>query len=313
MNSFTRTLIVVIIILAAVGIGAYWSLTHHKGADAITSFEECAAAGNPVQESYPRRCSADGTTFTENVTITPPSGNQPPVATSSTNIRVSSPVPYQDVGLPIVIQGEARTFEQSFAWRIRDEDRSILVEGHGMTNAPDVGQFGPFTVTASYPQPKGTHGTVEVFEYSAKDGSEVWTVAIPVNFKSVESMNVNVFFSDRAKDPDGMQCETTYAFTRRVPKTTAVARTALIELLRGPMGTEANATTHINSGTKLNSIRIENGTAYADFDHMLGVNVGGSCRVQAIRSQIENTLLQFPTVQNVIISIDGDSELILQP
>lgn len=31
----------------------------------ITNFEECAAAGNPVMESYPRQCSANGQTFSE--------------------------------------------------------------------------------------------------------------------------------------------------------------------------------------------------------------------------------------------------------
>lgn len=31
----------------------------------INSFEDCVAAGNPVMESYPRQCSADGKTFTE--------------------------------------------------------------------------------------------------------------------------------------------------------------------------------------------------------------------------------------------------------
>lgn len=31
----------------------------------ITNFEECVAAGNPVMESYPRQCRADGTTFVE--------------------------------------------------------------------------------------------------------------------------------------------------------------------------------------------------------------------------------------------------------
>jgi len=31
----------------------------------ITDFEECAAAGNPVMESHPRQCRADGQTFVE--------------------------------------------------------------------------------------------------------------------------------------------------------------------------------------------------------------------------------------------------------
>ncbi len=33
----------------------------------ITNFEECVAAGNPVMESYPRQCQADGRTFVEDV------------------------------------------------------------------------------------------------------------------------------------------------------------------------------------------------------------------------------------------------------
>jgi hypothetical protein len=34
----------------------------------ISSFEECVAAGNPVMESFPRQCRAQGKTFIENVT-----------------------------------------------------------------------------------------------------------------------------------------------------------------------------------------------------------------------------------------------------
>ncbi len=33
----------------------------------VTSFEQCVAAGNPVMESYPRQCMANGRTFTENI------------------------------------------------------------------------------------------------------------------------------------------------------------------------------------------------------------------------------------------------------
>ncbi len=35
----------------------------------ITSFEECAAAGNPIMKSYPRQCSANGQTFVEQVEL----------------------------------------------------------------------------------------------------------------------------------------------------------------------------------------------------------------------------------------------------
>jgi hypothetical protein len=43
----------------------------------ISSFEECAAAGNPVMESYPRQCRAGGKTFVEDVAppAPPPAGD----------------------------------------------------------------------------------------------------------------------------------------------------------------------------------------------------------------------------------------------
>ena len=37
--------------------------------DKIDSFETCAAAGNPIMESYPRQCRADGITYVEDISV----------------------------------------------------------------------------------------------------------------------------------------------------------------------------------------------------------------------------------------------------
>ncbi len=282
-----KGILIVAVVLAVVAAGAYWQLTHNKNAVPVEVVSTSPPPGTPTST----------------------------IATSSGIIRVSEPVPYQEIGLPLVIRGEANTFESSFSWRVRDEDGTILVEGHGMSNAPDVGQFGSFEVSTNYPQPNGTRGTVQVFDYSAKDGSEIGTVSIPVVFKQVDSLTVQAYFSSRTKDPKVLHCGTTYPFDRRIAKTSATARAALEELLRGPMKAEAStgAFTNINEGVKLLSINITAGTAYADFDATLTQGVAGSCRVQAIRSQIENTLKQFPTVQHVIISVNGKTEGVLEP
>lgn len=250
---------------------------------------------------------------------------QPPATSTPTstdsgngqgNIRVVSPESNDEVGLPLIIRGQARVFENQFSWRVRDADGTILVEGSAMANSPDIGQFGPFEILASYPAPKGNTGTVEVFNYSARDGSEENMVRIPVRFdRSVDAMNVQVFFGNRQRDPDGLRCETTYAATRRIPRTSSPARAALEELLKGPTKTEFDQgfLSSINSGVKINSLTIVNGVARADFDQTLQANVGGSCRVTSIRSQITNTLKQFSTVKSVVISVNGDSEEVLQP
>ena len=94
-----------------------------------------------------------------------------------------------------------------------------------------------------------------------------------------------------------------------------MGRASLEELFKGPTDTEKNAgfSTSINPGVKIQSLTIENGTAKVDFNEQLEYQVGGSCRVSAIRAQITQTLEQFPTIKNVIISINGRTEDILQP
>lgn len=64
--SAVEVLLVVIVIGLISGIG--WYVRQQREDDtskqAITNFQECAAAGNPVMESYPEQCHVDGQTFT---------------------------------------------------------------------------------------------------------------------------------------------------------------------------------------------------------------------------------------------------------
>src|SRR3989338_634306 len=105
-----------------------------------------------------------------------------PVASKEGNIIVKMPFDGQDVGNPLTIKGEGRVFESVFQYRIKDSDGNIVFQDHAMTDAPDIGQFGPFELTVYYPKPKTRTGTVEVFAYSAKDGSEIEMVRIQVRF-----------------------------------------------------------------------------------------------------------------------------------
>ena len=231
------------------------------------------------------------------------------------NIIVYSPQPGEEVSLPLIIRGEARVFESTLNYRIKDADGTIIYENFAMAAAPDMGQYGPFDLSVNYPKPKGATGTVEVFEYSAKDGSEINKATIPVNFKNVASSMVKVYFGNSKEDPGAMDCNKVFPTERRVPATSAVGRAAIEELLKGPDMIEAQKGffTSINSGVKIKSIKIEGDTVKIDFDQMLEQAVGGSCRVSAIRAQITETLKQFPSVKNVVISIDGRTEDILQP
>lgn len=233
---------------------------------------------------------------------------------SEANIRVTFPRPNDEIGLPLNVVGEARVFESSFAYRLTNADGRKLLDGYGTADAPDVGQLGPFSLTVNYPDPETETGTLEVFQYSAKDGEEIDKVIVPVRFASVEATSVKVFFVNQNKDPKGLHCETTYPVTRRIAKTEKVATEAIAELLRGVTGIEYQSgyLTMLKSDVKLRSLTIENGVAKADFNEALATS-GGSCLVSAVRSQIENTLKQFSSIKSVVISINGMSEDILQP
>lgn len=89
----------------------------------ITSFEECAAAGNPIMESYPRQCRINGITFTENI------GNE---LEKSDLIIVDNPRPNQKIISPLIVTGQARGywfFEASFPVELLDENGMLITQG----------------------------------------------------------------------------------------------------------------------------------------------------------------------------------------
>lgn len=60
-------LLMVVVLVGAIGAVGYFVYSSQNIKEvpktSITNFDECVAAGNPVMESYPEQCSADGQTF----------------------------------------------------------------------------------------------------------------------------------------------------------------------------------------------------------------------------------------------------------
>ena len=148
-------------------------------------------------------------------------------------------------------------------------------------------------------------------------GLLVYLVLQPGEFRCVfcgERMEVRAYFLNDSLDPE-VTCTKVFPVSRDVPRTDGVARTALGVLFRGPTEEERarGYSSAIPIGVSVRTLSIQDGVAYVDLSAELDRGVGGSCRVTAIRSQIVETLKQFPTVQDVVISIDGNSADILQP
>lgn len=234
-------------------------------------------------------------------------------------IRVQKPGPNELVQSPLEIEGEARGywfFEASFPIRLIDENGREL--GVGIAQALSdwmTEDFVSFKANLEFQPPTTKKGTL-ILEKDNPSGlpENSDELRIPVAFNPVETMKVKVYFNNDELDPE-FSCNKVFPIEREIPKTQTVARAALEELLKGSTEAEKEQGffTSINPGVKIQSLTIEDGTAKVDFDEQLEFQVGGSCRVAAIRAQITGTLKQFPTVDDVIISINGRTEDILQP
>jgi len=223
------------------------------------------------------------------------------------------------ISSPLEIIGKARGnwyFEASFP--------IVLLDGNNKEIATAIAQaqsdwmtedFVDFKALLSFSNPETQKGTL-VFKKDNPSGlpENDEQIEVPIYFKDFQTTAIKVFFNNSKMDPE-FSCNKVFPVQRTIPKTEAIARAAIEELLKGP--TEQEKTddyfTSINSGVEIQKLTIKDGIARIDFDEQLEFQVGGSCRVSAISSQITETLKQFSTVEQVIISINDRTEDILQP
>lgn len=189
-----RNLLILILVLVVLGVAGsliYRSTGNRKEKDdskkqqqdqrrpSIMNFDECVAAGNPVQESYPRKCTANGTTFTEDI------GN---AVDKQSLIRVTSPKPNELVKSPLTITGEARGtwfFEASFPVNLFESNGLIIGRGIAQTSANWMtSEFVPFTATVSFTPPNTAKGTIVLEKANPSDLDENSdSLLVPVKFK----------------------------------------------------------------------------------------------------------------------------------
>lgn len=232
-------------------------------------------------------------------------------------IIITEPQENDLVTSPVTIRGQAKGswfFEAVFPIQIVDGSDNQI--GFGTARAADdwqTDEFVDFTAQITFDNKESKTGYL-VLHNDNPSGLEKFAkeYRIPVRFSSAEKSEVKIYLGKIYGQQS--DCGTVYSVNRTIDKTTAIATATINQLITGPTSEEKEKgyTTGINSLTQLNSLNIENGVARADFSKELN-DVAGSCTVQMIRAQIENTLKQFTTIEEVIISVDGKTEGILQP
>ncbi len=253
--------------------------------------------------------------------VLPGASTTPPTADNvAAEIKIDSPSSNQVISSPLEITGQALGswfFEAVFPIKLVGENGQVLAQGQAQATSDwTTADVVPFKAELKFAAGSSTIGML-VFANDNPSGlpQNEKQFGVPVRLSAVQQIPVKVYFGNTELAGSSSDCSLVYPVERLISKTPATARAALEQLLGGTNAEEKTQEyfSSINSGVKINSLTIDNGTAKVDFDSQLENQLGGSCRVTAIRAQITETLEQFPSVQNVIISVNGSVEEALQP
>lgn len=120
----------------------------------------------------------------KNVPFIGPSATPTPL--SSANIVLTSPHMNQHVSKQFRIEGKARVFENVVSIRLKNKLTGVVYgQTSTMTDASEAGQFGEFqtgVILNDGSLKTGTELVLEVFQASAKDGSDMDKIAVPLVF-----------------------------------------------------------------------------------------------------------------------------------
>src|SRR6266511_4118119 len=94
-------------------------------------------------------------------------------------IVVENPLIGSNVSSPVTVSGTANVFEATVSLRILDENGKEIARTF-TTATCGTGCRGDYSVSVRFSVDHRQHGTIEVFESSAKDGSPINLVTIPV-------------------------------------------------------------------------------------------------------------------------------------
>jgi hypothetical protein len=234
---------------------------------------------------------------------------------------IESPQPQADVTLPIMLLARAGEPGQDLNVTVSWEDGSQFarvftalegLDGRGLLIVA-LGHVGPNPL-----RPPTQSGAVEI--HTLEGRRLAWQPLRILNPDDSGTMETRVYW---------LIGEETVPHQIRVPRTLGIGKASLQALLWGPVPqnasgfetaipTPAEVLSYAGRGSdwgervKINSLAIIEGVAHADFSPEITAIAGGALDTALIHQQIEETLLQFSTVDAVEITVAGQPDQ-LQP
>lgn len=214
---------------------------------------------------------------------------------------------------PLVVTGTVYG-ASSVQWQILSDKQLVLESGTLPVVATGTNAWGTFSLRAflsSSPATSGS-GRMRFMSNATSTGSQTATLDRSLRWNVLPMVSHKIYLVPSSV---GTDCSVTVPMTVSFPETDFPVEATLRQLLTITPDTLKQGTmTMIPPSTDLTSFSVSNGVASVVFTPALDAGGGGSCRVMAIRSEIEKTLMQFPSIKNVIISVEGKTpETTLQP
>ena len=252
--------------------------------ETINSFEECAVAGYPIMESYPRQCrTSDGETFIEDI------GN---LLEKEYLIRVDTPRPNDTISSPLILEGEARGywfFEASFPVKLFDGNGELLATAIAQAKEEWMTEdFVPFEATLEFQVPATQKGIL-VLEKDNPSGlpENADELRVPVKFETAKrTVDIYYYNSDLDKDDsENTLCSRKglVQVQREITVTKTPIQDAIRLLLRGELTQEERergvTTEYPLEGFSLKGALLKDSVLTLEFEDTNNRSVGGSCRV----------------------------------
>ncbi len=208
---------------------------------------------------------------------------------------------------PFVVTGTVLAFEGQFVWELNDASGNHLEGGTAMSSASDTGMTGSFEIRSFLlTLPKTASGTLVLFESSPKDGTPIHELRIPVGLPT-KTREIKTFLLRLAEDDTvGIGCEEGKFFSFNIPHTSLPVEASL-RFLMDPRIFPDGYESKIPHTATLRSLDFRDGSLRLEFSEELAERAMGAYRSCGIRAQIERTVKQFPSVKQVMISVEGEA------
>lgn len=221
---------------------------------------------------------------------------------SSPDVVIFSPAANAPVGLIFRVDGSARTGRGDVAVKLKNR-RTGSVYLEGAIKVPSaIGRYGNFALPVNLSSALDIlDGDMLDAEFTEGAGSE--KASSSWRYSGGSTSKIKVFFFKKG------QCGSVASVDRLIDASKSAVRSGIEEAIKGPSALEVaeGYVTALPSTTKIRSLELREGIVYIDFTSTV-LAKGPACDISSERKQIVDTIMQFPTIKQVIISVDGEEK-----